>query len=249
VSVKVMSAVWEHVPADGSLLLLLLALADFADDGGQSWPSVRTLAHRVRLSPRRTFELLHDAEERGLIARESGGGNRSNRYRITIPTPAEDRTGATGRTPAEDRTPTPATGRTGPLRRAAPEPSVEPSMEPSPSADATRTDTGEEFPWTATDDPLMDMAIASRNGGAVSPAFVRQIKRWAEGYGEVELAREVLAAMGRREPDPWAAAVNRLGARERGKPSRPANAPKDRHAAGYLGAAVQADEPAEVAPR
>ena len=44
---------WEQSRARGTALLVLLAIADWAeDDGSNAWPSVRTLARRTRMSER-----------------------------------------------------------------------------------------------------------------------------------------------------------------------------------------------------
>ena len=40
-SIKVQSHVWEHSPAKGGELLILLAIADFADDNGEGRRRVR----------------------------------------------------------------------------------------------------------------------------------------------------------------------------------------------------------------
>jgi len=42
-----MTYVWEHSSQKGTLLLLLLAVADFADKDGKAYPSIRTLANRI----------------------------------------------------------------------------------------------------------------------------------------------------------------------------------------------------------
>ena len=52
-SIKVMTWVWDNSPTAGTELLLLLAIADQADDRGtNAWPSLRSLARRTRLDPR-----------------------------------------------------------------------------------------------------------------------------------------------------------------------------------------------------
>lgn len=51
-SVHVSSAVWKQTTAKGSQLLVLLALADIADDEGRCYPGIKSLAAKTRLSPR-----------------------------------------------------------------------------------------------------------------------------------------------------------------------------------------------------
>jgi hypothetical protein len=52
---KITTEVWEHSQAKGSALLLLLALADFADsDHAQCCPAVQRLSCMIRMSERNT---------------------------------------------------------------------------------------------------------------------------------------------------------------------------------------------------
>lgn len=105
-SVKVMSWVWEHSQATGRDLLVLLAIADRADDeGGGAWPSQSTIAAKTRISVRSVQRALDDLVEMGELAIEqrAGGGKhtparyRPNAYRVLMPegrqidTPAEPR--------------------------------------------------------------------------------------------------------------------------------------------------------------
>jgi hypothetical protein len=62
-SIKVMSRVWEHATHKGGSLLLLLALADYADDRGICWPGLEALAEKARLTERQAVNVIH-----GLIA-------------------------------------------------------------------------------------------------------------------------------------------------------------------------------------
>ena len=82
-SVKVMGWVWEHSEARASALLLLLALADFAhDDGGSIFPSVKTLAMKIRMSERQTQNLLRQLERAEEIEKVGFGPAGTNCYRI-----------------------------------------------------------------------------------------------------------------------------------------------------------------------
>lgn len=85
-SIKLMSYVWEHANAKGADLLLLLALADMANDDGDSWPSVATLAKRTRLDIRRVRRMLKQLEMDGIITRKhrfNGSGFTSTLYKIS----------------------------------------------------------------------------------------------------------------------------------------------------------------------
>jgi len=65
----------------------MLALADFANDQGECWPSVPVLAEKARLTERQTRRVLDKLVEAGEIRRirSTGGRNKRNRYFITLP--------------------------------------------------------------------------------------------------------------------------------------------------------------------
>lgn len=64
-SIKRMSAVWEHSQHKGNDLLLLLALADNAADDGYCWPSIDTLAQKTRLSTATVIRRTRQLEKSG----------------------------------------------------------------------------------------------------------------------------------------------------------------------------------------
>ena len=76
-SIKRMTAVWEHSTHKGANLLLLLALADNANDDGYCWPSIDTLARRTRTHRATVIRGIERLETTGeVIAHRSGRGNR-----------------------------------------------------------------------------------------------------------------------------------------------------------------------------
>ena len=82
-----MTRVWTHSRAAGGELLIMLALADFADDdGGNCFPSIPMLARKARLTERQTRRVLINLEAIGEIRRSksNGGRNRRNHYFITV---------------------------------------------------------------------------------------------------------------------------------------------------------------------
>src|SRR5262245_23248813 len=86
-SVKVMAHVWAHSWCAGTELLTVLALADWADDDGWSWPSLPKLAKKTRVTVSQLCKPLTAIEERtGEIYRErsTGGRNRRTRYRVAV---------------------------------------------------------------------------------------------------------------------------------------------------------------------
>jgi len=88
-SIRVMSWLWDHSTARGTELLVLLALADFADDsGGNAWPSMETLSKKCRQDRRTVQRTLVKLEDEGLVkvARNAGPGG-VNRYVVVMPRP------------------------------------------------------------------------------------------------------------------------------------------------------------------
>lgn len=78
-----MTLVWEFSPYKGGSLLVQLALADHANDGGYCWPSVDALAKKCRLTSRQVRKILSTLEKKGDLVREMNAGHRgTNRYRI-----------------------------------------------------------------------------------------------------------------------------------------------------------------------
>ena len=76
-----MTQVWDHAPYKGSDLLILLALADMANDSGKCWPSIQTLANKARLSERQTRIILKRLEAGQVICRDQRPGT-SNIYTV-----------------------------------------------------------------------------------------------------------------------------------------------------------------------
>lgn len=86
-SIEAMARVWKHSSAEGSALLVLLALADYADDHDRAWPSQATLAAKARMSDRNVRRVLDRLVEMGELVIENAGGSgrgHSATYRITV---------------------------------------------------------------------------------------------------------------------------------------------------------------------
>lgn len=103
-----MSWVWDHSPVGGTERLVLLAIADCADDAGaNAWPSVATLARKVRLDERTVQRVIRRLVDGGHLAvSASAGGRSSNRYTVIIreepaaaPAGPADGSGVQNRTP------------------------------------------------------------------------------------------------------------------------------------------------------
>ncbi len=81
-SIEVMTRVWKGSKQKGSRLLLLLAIADHADEMGFAWPGISLLAEKLRMSERQTKRLLAETEATGELYIDRRGYN--NRYIVTV---------------------------------------------------------------------------------------------------------------------------------------------------------------------
>jgi len=83
VSIRIMTQVWESGPDDRGELLVLLAMADFANDKGECWPSVATIARKARMDERSARRILRKLEANGWLTISIGGGRHGcSRYSI-----------------------------------------------------------------------------------------------------------------------------------------------------------------------
>ncbi|MFZ0662146.1 MAG: helix-turn-helix domain-containing protein, partial [Acidobacteriaceae bacterium] len=121
-SIRVMTAVWDRGKRyEGGSLLVLLALADWADDGGRCYPSVTQLAEKSRLTERQVYSVLRDLkgdrvlEPTGEVAIRdgrgwrflkgyAGGRGRTVVYRLNTEMLSGNRAEYTGR-PEEEKSP------------------------------------------------------------------------------------------------------------------------------------------------
>ncbi len=98
-SIGIMAQVWDNGPSNRVELLVLLALADFADDQGRCWPSMKAVAAKARISERGAQKAIRRLEAAGYIRVITGGGRHGcNQYAInpepdTVNTDAKPRTG------------------------------------------------------------------------------------------------------------------------------------------------------------
>lgn len=101
-----MASAWDQYPGSGSMLLVLLALADWSDDDGRCYPSMSAIARKARLSRSQAQRVVHQLIDEGVVTvteNQAGGApGATPRYRIltarmTGRTDATGRGGATGR--------------------------------------------------------------------------------------------------------------------------------------------------------
>lgn len=78
-----MTLVWERAPYTSGSLLVLLALADWANDEGVSWPAIDRLARKARLERRSTQYIIRQLKADEMIQIDEGGG-RGKRHKYFI---------------------------------------------------------------------------------------------------------------------------------------------------------------------
>ena len=87
-SIAVMTKVWASYPGAGSELLAMLALADWADDNGNCYPSMSAIAKKIRLSKSQAQRVVHGLIDDGYLkvtANALGGAPTQTRnYRIAL---------------------------------------------------------------------------------------------------------------------------------------------------------------------
>jgi Helix-turn-helix domain len=95
-SIRAMTWAWQ-ISLSPTPKLLLMALADIADDTGLCWPSHTTLAAKCSLTDRTVRRVLVLLKRKSLILVEhrfkADGSRTSNRYRLAIDTPPDNMSG------------------------------------------------------------------------------------------------------------------------------------------------------------
>jgi hypothetical protein len=86
-SIKIMQEVWEHAPVDQGALLVLLVLADNADEKSRTcYPGIDTIAKKARLQRRQTVNCLNKLADLGVIeVRRGRSPLKTNLYKIRRP--------------------------------------------------------------------------------------------------------------------------------------------------------------------
>jgi hypothetical protein len=83
-SIKLMTAVWDREDLSSTQKLVLLALADWANDDGLCWPSIERVAKKSSLKKRAVQLAIRSLEEMQFIRREEVIG-KGNKYWVQIP--------------------------------------------------------------------------------------------------------------------------------------------------------------------
>lgn len=85
-SIRVMNHVWGNSKQQGSALVVLLAIADWArDDGHNAYPTIPMLADKARLSHRSAQRIIANLEESGeLVIQRSTGRGHAHVYSVPM---------------------------------------------------------------------------------------------------------------------------------------------------------------------
>ena len=84
-SVRCITQVWDKSAHSGTELLMLLALADYSDDEGNSYPAVASLARKCRTKERNAHYIIKALQDSGeLRILQNEGPKGTNRYRIML---------------------------------------------------------------------------------------------------------------------------------------------------------------------
>ena len=103
-SIKVMASVWADGPPDTSDRFVLLALADYANDDGECWPSIAGLMAKTCMSERGVQTVLRRLVAGGFVSIQVGGG-RSKNSTYTVKTPHLTAETPHQKTRIQDKTP------------------------------------------------------------------------------------------------------------------------------------------------
>ena len=108
-SIRIMAQVWDKFPGSGADLLTMLALADWSDDTGKCYPSMASIARKVRLSECQARRVVHRLIGTDFlkVTANATGGAMSRRYQIVLAslTPSADATPSAGDRGSADATP------------------------------------------------------------------------------------------------------------------------------------------------
>lgn len=85
-SIGLMTEIWrDDVIECKAELLLMLALADFADDEGRCWPSISTLAQKTRTNPRNVQRMMERLKAKGWVTVELNSGLAGSNFYTLAP--------------------------------------------------------------------------------------------------------------------------------------------------------------------
>lgn len=134
-SVRCITQVLDSSQHAGTDLLMMVVLADYSDDDGNSYPAVASLARKCRMTPRNANYILNTLQASGeLRVLKNEGPKGTNRYRIMLTLlgqqPLKQASPLKGASPLKPTSATPEAGFLKPLKPTSDEPSLN-RQEPS----------------------------------------------------------------------------------------------------------------------
>ena len=205
-SIKIMSQVWEHADVSDTDLLLLLAMADFANDDCTCWPSIETLAKRIRKTTRSVTRSVNSLEKKGLIqVLVRGAGRQSSRYKIIVSafqnnqeTRGDNLSPVTPMSPQPRQPchPSPDTDVTSALTPMSTKPSIEPPKKPSKNASKKKA-------HKELDDDALKQLVWDDNFENFWNYYPRKVSKqksreaWSKLKGDESLYYEIVHAVGK----------------------------------------------------
>lgn len=184
-SILIMSRVWANSASTGSARLVLLAIADFADDNGRAYPAVETLAEKARISERTAHYALKELVELGELSIAVAEGPRGcNLYRV------QNLQGAKNDTKGVQNT---TEGGAMTCTRTVIEPSIEPSKKPAPDgAVVSLPFTSEQFAkaWSEWQAYRRERRLPKLKPSSVRKQF-RALGEWGEEAAIASIDRSI----------------------------------------------------------
>lgn len=170
-----MNRVWENSSACGGELLVLLAIADHADDRGLAWPGIDSLARKSRLTARHVTRCLNNLAAAGELQIQNNRGPKGTNFYQVLCFRAPDIMSAL---PTKSRDDIPCQGDRC-LPQMSPEPS-EPSEPPTHTIDATViAENATEWP---TEEEVIQHAQTYPGNMAIGVPAKAITREWASDY-------------------------------------------------------------------
>lgn len=200
-AVGVFDRVWKHSKHGGTELLVLLAIADNAnEEHAEAWPSIAYLAQKTRMTERGVQKVIRRLQQSGeLEVLPPKGDRKANTYRVNV----AERTGEqrSGVNDVQGEPPFGGEGEQdspGGVNGGSPKPSIEPSIEPSTT------------PYSPPGDGMTQTgSIYSDDFETFWKAYPRKVKKgyawqsWQKIKARPTLEAVLLAIDGYRESLDW----------------------------------------------
>lgn len=184
-SVEIMTNVWKRSTQKGSALLMLLALADIADDQGYCWPSIPYLASKTRLSERQAARILHGLEGSGDIVienrRRGNDSQMSNGYQLVKYISPPDKMSP----PPDKMSPPPVIGVTPPPSSVSPlDPSLDTSIDTNNNSRA-RAEKVPDVPALPEVEPEAVPDVPAQDWQELQNYFIEKTGRFPSGAAQI----------------------------------------------------------------